>query len=252
MMRVPLAAMALLLCGAASHAAEIKVITSGGFRAAYLELTPLFERATQHKLVILPATADSLTDRVQRGVAVDVVIADDSTLDELIAKGSLVIGSKAPLARSSIGMAVRAGSPKPDISSVEALKRTLLEAKSIGYSASVSGRYLAAELFPRLDVDGQIAAKSKQIRGEPVGNAVARGDVQLGFQQVSELLSVPGIDYAGPLPAAVQKVTVFAAAVAIVSKERKAATALIKFLASPSAAAIIAKSGMEPVASVVR
>ena len=248
MMRVPLAVMVLLVgASAASHAAQIRVITSGGFRAAYLELKPLFERETHHTLVMLPATANSLSERVQRGEAVDVVIADDSTLDELIAKRHLVISSKAALARSGIGMAVRAGAPKPDISSVEALKRTLIEAKSIGYSASVSGRYLAAELFPRLDVDGQIAAKSKQIRAEPVGNAVARGEVQLGFQQVSELLSVTGIDYAGPLPSAVQKVTVFAAAVAVVSRERAAATALIEFLASASAAAVIAKSGMEPV-----
>jgi molybdate transport system substrate-binding protein len=137
----------------------------------------------------------------------------------------------------------------PDISSVEALKNTLLHAKSIAYSASVSGRYLSDEMFQRLGIADQVAAKIKRIEGERVGNVVARGDAEIGFQQVSELLPIEGIDYVGPLPDGVQRITVFSAGVASGSTEQSAAMALIKFLASPSAALAISKSGMEPMAS---
>ncbi len=249
---VGLALAGLLLVAGAAVGAEIKVMTSGAFTAAYLELKPQFERATQHNIVTLTTSigtgADSIPERLQRGESVDVVIVDDAALDELIQKGRVLAGSKVPLGRSSIGMAVRAGAPKPDISSVEALKNTLLQAKSIAYSASVSGRYLSGELFPRLGVAGQIAAKSKRITGERVGSVVARGEAEIGFQQVSELLPIEGIDYVGPLPPEVQKITVFSAGVAAGSKGQDAARALIKFLASPSAVPAIIKSGMEPVA----
>ena len=155
-------------------------------------------------------------------------------------------GSRVDLVRSSIGVAVRAGAPKPDISSVEALKRTLLGAKSIAYSASASGVYLSQELFPRLGIADQIKAKCHRIANEPVGAVVARGDAEIGFQQISELLPVAGIDYVGPLPPDVQKVTVFSAGVAVGAKHPEAARALIKFLASPAVVPAITKSGLEP------
>jgi len=145
-------------------------------------------------------------------------------------------------------MAVRAGAPKPDISSVDALKRTLLEAKSIAYSASVSGRYLTTELLQRLGIADQVMGKSRKIEGERVGAVVARGEAEIGFQQISELLPVPGIDYVGPLPPEVQRISVFSAGVAASSKDAKTANAFIRFLASPEAAGAIAKSGMEPMA----
>jgi len=173
----------------------------------------------------------------------------DAALVALIKDGKVLAESRTPLARSAIGVAVRAGSPKPDISSVDALKRTLLQAKSIAYSASVSGRYLSTELFQRLGIADQIMPKSRRIEGERVGAVVARGEAEIGFQQVSELLPVPGIDYVGPLPPEVQKVTLFSAGVAAGAGNSDAAYALIGFLASPEAAHAIAKSGMEPVAS---
>jgi len=242
-----------LLGASAANGAEIRVMTSGAFTAAYLELKPLFEHATRDKIVTLATSMgtgrDSIPDRLQRGEPVDVVIVDDANLDELIKNGKVLAASKLPLGRSRIGMAVRAGAPKPDISSVEALKSALLQAKSIAYSASVSGRYLSDEMFRRLGIADQIAPKGKRIEGERVGTVVARGDAEIGFQQVSELLPIEGIDYVGPLPSEMQRITVFSAGVAAGSTEQSAAMTLIKFLASAPAALAISKSGMEPMAS---
>ena len=144
-------------------------------------------------------------------------------------------------------MAVKAGAPKPDISTVEALKRTLLAAKSIGYSDSASGVYLSTELFPKLGIAAQIAGKCKKIEADPVGESVARGDVEIGFQQLSEMLTVKGIDIVGELPPGAQRVTVFAAGIPTTSKHADAAKALIQWLASPAAYSAIKKSGLEPV-----
>jgi molybdate transport system substrate-binding protein len=225
-------------------------MTSGAFTAAYLELAPQFELATKNKVVTLATSvgvgADSIPSRLERGETVEVVIVADSVLDGMIKAGRIVAGSRVALARSSIGMAVRTGAPKPDISSVEALKRALLNAKSIGYSASVSGEYLSRELFPRLGIADKIAPKLRRIERERVGEVVARGEVEIGFQQKSELLPVPGIDYVGPLPGEAQRVTVFSAGISSTAKEPAAARELIKFLSSPAAAAVAAKTGLEP------
>lgn len=227
-------------------------MTSGAFTAPYLQLIPQFEHTTHNKIVTAYGASmgdapDSIPSRLQRGEPVDVVILAADALDALIKQGKVVPGSRIDLVRSGIGMAVRAGAPKPDISSVDALKRTLLEAKSIAYSASASGVYLSREMFQRLGIADQIKAKCKRIASEPVGAVVARGDAEIGFQQISELLPVPGIDYVGPLPREVQKVTVFSAGVAVGAKQPDAARALIKFLASPAAAPVIKKTGLEPV-----
>jgi molybdate transport system substrate-binding protein len=232
-------------------------MNSGGFAAAYRELAPEFERTTKNTLVTswgasMGSGPDTIPSRLERGEPVDVLIMAGSALDELIKKGKVVPGSRVDLARSVIGMAVRAGAPKPDISSVDAFKRTLLEAKSIAFSTSASGVYLSNELFPRLGIADQIIGKSKRIEGEPVGAVVARGEAEIGFQQISELLSVPGIDFVGPLPAAIQKVTVFSAGIAVGAKEPEAARALIKFLTSPAAVPAITKSGLEPVTSAAQ
>jgi len=229
---------------------DIIVMTSGAFTAAYLELVPQLELVTKCKIVTAATSmgtgANSIPNRLQRGEPVDVVIMADAALAELIKDGKVVAESRVPLARSAIGMAVRAGSPKPDISSVDALKRALLQAKSIAYSASVSGLYLSTELFQRLGIADQIMPKSRRIEGERVGAVVARGEAEIGFQQTSELLPVPGIDYVGPLPPEVQRVSVFSAGVAVGAGDSDAAHALIRFLASPAAARAITKSGMEP------
>jgi molybdate transport system substrate-binding protein len=241
-----------LLWAASVFADDIRVMTSGTFTAAYLELIPQYERATQHKLVTeatsIGTGANSIPSRLERGEQIDVVIVAGDVLDELIRNGRVLAGSRVDLARSGIGMAVRAGAPKPDISTVEALRRTLLQAKSIAYSASVSGVYLSTELFQRLGIAEQVMAKSRRIEGERVGAVVARGGAEVGFQQVSELLPIPGIDFVGPLPPEVQRVTVFAAGVAASSKNPEAARAFIRFLGSPEAGSVITKTGLEPIA----
>jgi molybdate transport system substrate-binding protein len=244
----------ILLYAGLAHGAEIKVMNSGGFAAAYRELAPEFERATQNTLVTswgasMGTAPDTIPSRLERGEPVDVLIMAGSALDELIKKGKVIPGSRVDLARSGIGMAGRAGSPKPDISSVDAFKRLLLGAKSIAVSTSASGVYLTEELFPRLGIADQIMGKCKKVSGEPAGALVARGEVEIAFQQVSELLPVPGIDFVGPLPSEIQKVTVFSAGIAVGAKEPEAARTLIKFLTSPAAAPAITKSGMEPVTS---
>jgi molybdate transport system substrate-binding protein len=166
----------------------------------------------------------------------------------LIKDGLVLAESYTPLARSAIGMAVRAGAPKPDISSVDALKRTLLQAKSIAYSASVSGQYLSTELLQRLGIADQVASKCRRIEGgERVGAVIARGDAEIGFQQISELLPVPGIAHVTPLPAEVQRVSVFSAGVALNNRDSDAAYAVIRFLVSPQASDAIRKSGLEPI-----
>ena len=243
----------LSLAAATARADEITVMTSGAFAAAFHELAPRFERATGHK-VVTAATATgsgtgSIVSRVMRGEPVDVVIIAAAQIADLIGSGRLLADSRIDLARSSIGMAVRAGAPKPDISSVDALKRTLSAAKTVAYSAAVSGIYVSTELFPRLGLADQLQAKGRKIEGEPVGAAVARGDAEVGFQQISELLGVPGIDYVGPLPAEVQRVTVFTGGVVTGSAHGDAARALVRFLASPESLSAITKSGLEAPAS---
>jgi molybdate transport system substrate-binding protein len=192
---------------------------------------------------------DSIPSRLDRGEPVDVVILAAPALDELIEKGKVVRGSRVDLVRSSIGMAVRKGVAKPDISSMDALKQTLLQAKSIAYSASASGVYLSHDLFQHLGIADQIKDKCKRIANEPVGAVVARGEAEIGFQQISELLPVSGIDYVGPLPPGAQKITVFSAGVAAAAKNPDAARALIKFFVSPANARAIADTGLEPVKS---
>ncbi len=233
---------------------DVTVMTSGAFTAAYLELAPRFERATGHKLVTATTSMGvgetSIPSRLKRRDVADVVIIEDAALEQLIAAGLVMPGTRVPLARSGIGVAVRAGAPKPDISSTDALRRALLQARSVAYSASVSGRYVSTELFQRLGIAEQMAAKSRQIDRERVGAVVARGEAELGFQQISELLAVRGIDYVGPLPSELQRVSVFSAGVASHSRHAAAARALIQFLASPEAAPAVLKTGLEPTAPV--
>ena len=231
---------------------EIRVMTSGAFTAAYLELVPRLEILTKKKLVTAATSIgtgeNSIPNRLRRGEAVDVVIVADSVLLGFIKDGLIIADSYTPVARSAIGMAVRAGAPKPDIGTVAALRRTLLQAKSVAYSASVSGEYLTTELYQRLEIADQVMSKSRLIGGgERVGTVVARGEAEIGFQQMSELLPVPGIAHVTPLPPEVQKMSVFSAGVAMSTRDSDAARAVIKFLASPEAAGAIAKSGLEPI-----
>jgi molybdate transport system substrate-binding protein len=245
-------AVLVLLTAVAVHADGITVMSSGAMSAALRELMPAFERASGSTLTVVSGgsvagAADSIPDRLQRGERADVVIMAAAGIDDLAKAGHLVAGSRVDLARSSIGLAVRAGAPKPDIGSVDALRRALLAAKSVAYSASVSGVYISTELFQRLGIAAEMRSKSRKVDGEPVGAVVARGEAELGFQQISELRPVPGVEVVGPLPADVQRVTVFSAAAGARSANPAGGRALITFLSSPAAAAAIAKSGMDPI-----
>ena len=240
-----------LFLAASARADEIKVATSGGFTAAYQQLAPQYESSTHNKLVTMfgpsmGTTHDAIPNRLERGEDIDVVILAGPALDDLIKKGKVRADSRVDLVKSYIALAVKAGAPHPDISSVEALKRTLLAAKSIAYSDSASGVYLSTELFPKLGIAAQIKGKSKMIPADPVGGVVATGEFEIGFQQISELKPVKGIEIVAPLPPGAQRITVFAAGVPATSKHPEAAKALIEWLASPAAYAAIRKSGLEP------
>jgi len=252
-----LAAGAVLLFAGAASAADVHVMISAGFFGVYSELGPAFERASGHRLVTTrgPSMGDSpeaVPARLARGEVADVVIMDAGAVDELGRRGQVRADSKVELARSLIGMVVRAGAAKPDIGSVDALRSTLLTVKSIAYSDSGSGTYLSTQLFPKLGVAEQIAGKSRKVRGppsgEPVAAVVARGEAEIGFQQVSELIHVAGITFVGTIPAEVQPTTFFAGALATSVRQPQAADALIRFLASPEAAPVISKAGLMPLA----
>jgi molybdate transport system substrate-binding protein len=236
----------------AAHAAEITLMTSGALASTLTELLPAYERTTGAKLTVVSGgsvggSPDSIPSRLERGERADVIIMAASSIDDMIRSGRIVPGSRVDLARSRIGIAVRAGAPKPDISTVDALKQALVGAKSIAYSSSVSGVYVSAELFQRLGIAREVAGKTRKVDGEPVGAVVARGEAELGFQQISELRPVPGVEVLGPLPDEVQRVTVFSAAVAAASIDQSAARALIQFLASPQSAPVFASNGLEPI-----
>ena len=246
----PVAALvAATLLASAAHA-QVRVATSGAFTAAYLKLKPELERVTHEPVVTVTtsfgAAEDSIPSRLARGEAIDVVIVADTVLQQLIDAKLVLADSRADLVRSTIAVAVRAGAPKPDVGSVAALRSTLLAAKSIAYSGSVSGTYVSTELFQKLGIADQVAAKSHKIERERVGAVVARGEAEIGFQQLSELKPIEGIEIVGPLPAEVQKVSVFSAGVIASSQHADAARVLIRFLASPAAAATIVATGLEP------
>jgi molybdate transport system substrate-binding protein len=247
--------LAVLFVASAASAAEVRVMISAGFYGVYSELAPAFEHASGHRLVTTrgPSMGDSpeaIPARLARGETADVVILDGGAADDLAMKGLVRADSKVVLAQSLIGMVVRAGAAKPDIGSVDALRATLLAAKSVAYSDSGSGTYLSATLFPKLGIAGQIAGKIQKVRGppsgEPVAAVVARGEAEIGFQQVAELIHVPGVAFVGTIPAEVQPKTFFAGAVTNMVRDPGAADALVRFLASPQAALSISKAGLMP------
>jgi molybdate transport system substrate-binding protein len=227
-------------------AAEIQVMSSAAIKAAYLELVPQFERASGHKVATRWIPGVDLLKRVKEGETSDLVIMQAKDIEELMAAGRIVEGSRVDLATSAVGVAVKAGAPRPDISSAAALKRALLAAKAISFSTGPSGVYML-ELFDKLGIAGEMKAKSRQIKGEPSGAAAARGETELAFQQVSELLPVPGIDLIGTLPAEVQRITTFCAGMQKSASQPAAACEWLAFIKSPAAADAIRKSGMEPV-----
>lgn len=222
---------------------EIRVMQSAAFKEAYETLVSGFERASGHKVTTLWTPSVDMMGQLKGGEVVDLVIMSASAIDELVKHGKLA--DRTDLATSGIGVAVRAGAPKPDISSGDALKRAVLAAKSIVYSTGPSGIYLKA-LFERMGIAAQIKSKILICKGEPAGAVVARGEAEIGFQQVCELLPVAGIDLVGPLSSDIQIITTFSAGVHVDAAQTEAARALVSHLTAKQAHPVIRKCGMEP------
>ena len=247
-----LGALALLAFSALAHAEQVNVMTSGGFTAAYKILGPKFAAATGNTLDTqfgpsMGKAPEAIPNRLARGEHADVVIMVGYALDELIKQGKVDPASRVELADSRIGMVVRAGAPKPDISNVESLKKTLLDAQSVAYSDSASGVYIEQQLFKKLGIEDQLKPKAKMIPKVPVGSVVATGDYQLGFQQVSELLPVPGVSFVAKIPESVQSVTRFAAGIPVNAEHPAEAKALLAYLAAPAAQADVQATGLDSV-----
>jgi molybdate transport system substrate-binding protein len=236
------------------QAADLHVMSSGGFTAAYKLLGPKFAASTGNTLdtALGPSmgkSPEAIPNRLQRGEPADVVIMVGYALDDLIKEGKVIPDSRVELADSRIGMVVRHGAPKPDIGSEAALKETLLHARSIAYSDSASGVYIERELFKRLGIEEQVKARAKMIPKIPVASVVATGDYEVGFQQVSELLPVKGAAYVGKIPESMQSVTRFAAGIPVGAQHPKEAKALLDYLASPAVQPEVTSTGLDSVAA---
>jgi molybdate transport system substrate-binding protein len=226
--------------------ATLSLISSMATRALLADLVAQFEATSQAKITVESVGGVDAAKRVKAGEAFDIVVIAAPAIDELIAAGRIVPGSRTDLVASGVAVAVRSGSPRPDISSEEALRRAVAEAASLGYSTGPSGVYLT-RLFERWGLADAIKERIVQAPpGVPVGALVAQGKVALGFQQLSELLNVPGIDVLGPLPPAVQTITTFSAGLAAASAQPDAARAALAFMASPATADVKRRHGMEP------
>jgi molybdate transport system substrate-binding protein len=227
-------------------AARITVIASNAVKEALAELVPEFEQASGHQVVTIWGGTLDISARIGGGEVVDIVILPAARIDDLIARGKLRAGSRRDVARSGIGVAVRAGANRPDISSGAALKAALLAASAIVLSSGPSSVYLAG-LFQKMGIADAIKSKIVQIGpGLPVGAALARREGEIGFTQVSELKSAEGIDFLGSLPADVQHITVWSAGLHVAAPAPERAAALVAFLQAPHAAAVLQRSGMEP------
>ena len=233
-----------LITGSAAIAAEITVVSTAGPMPEMMgALVPMFEQASGHKVTIKFQGAPQTMNQLKEGASIDLVIAGDDVIDELVKNGA--VGGSSKIMLSRVGVAVRAGAPKPDIGSADAFKAVLIAAKSVAYSQGASGQHFAT-VIARLGLVDTLKPKTIIVQGKPVGAAVAAGEAEIGVQQVAELLPVSGIDFVGPLPGNLQKIIVYAAAVPVKAKEPEAATALMKFLTSDAAVPVIKQKGMAP------
>ncbi len=242
----------LTLASLVAQAEEIRVMTSGGFTAAYKLLGPKFAADTGNTLdtILGPSMGkapEAIPNRLERGEKADVLIMVGYALDELIKQGKVLPGSRVELADSRIGLVVRAGSAKPAIDTEAELKDTLLKAKSVAYSDSASGVYIQDQLFKRLGIEAQLKPKGTMVQKTPVASLVATGDYELGFQQVSELLPVPGVTYVGKIPESLQSVTRFAAGIPVGAEHPAQAKALLDYLAAPAAQATVKATGLDSI-----
>ncbi|WP_338525068.1 substrate-binding domain-containing protein [Pseudomonas batumici] len=247
-----LALLGSLVLGSVAQAEEIRVMTSGGFTAAYKLLGPKFAADTGNTLetILGPSMGkapEAIPNRLARGEKADVLIMVGYALDELIKQGKVLPGSRVELADSRIGLVVREGSVKPAIGTEAELKDTLLKAKSVAYSDSASGVYIQDQLFKRLGIEAQLKPKATLVPKIPVASVVATGEYQLGFQQVSELLPVPGVTYVGKIPESLQSVTRFAAGIPVGAEHPAQAKALLDYLAAPAAQATVKATGLDSI-----
>jgi molybdate transport system substrate-binding protein len=253
-MTVLSAAILLMATGAprGAAAAEIKVLTAGAFKQVLLMLVPDFEKQTGHKVIVENDTVGALAKRIEGGEVFDLAVLTPAAVNDLSSKGKFVAGSRTNLGRVGVGVVVREGAPKPDISSVDAFKKALLAAKSVAYidpaAGGSSGIYVAG-LLDRLGVAAEVKPKAKLIPGGAVAEHIARGEAELGIHQISEILPVKGVTLVGPLPADIQNYTVYAAGLGAHGKESEAAKALLKTLSGPAAADVLKSKGMEPAGS---
>jgi molybdate transport system substrate-binding protein len=232
----------------ATQAAEVTVLTGQGVVSAVRDLAPAFERASGHKVVVSFESAPALMRKIDANAPADLVMQTREVIDELIRKGKVADGAKVVFARAGIGVAVKAGAPRPDIGSAETFKRAMLAAKSVAYSkVGASGLYVA-KLMDRLGIADEMRPKTKLVEGVPVAELVAKGEAEIGMQQINVILPVAGVEYVGPLPGELQDYVVFAAGLLTVAKEPDAAKAMMSFMSTPAAEPLIRKSGMEPAA----
>ena len=229
--------------------AEIKLLTAGAYKQVVLALLPEFEKQTGHKVIVQNDTVGALVKRIEGGEAFDVVVISPTAIDELARKGKVVGNSRVNLARVGIGVMVKEGTPRPDISAVEAFKKALLVAKSVAFidpnSGGSSGIYLAG-LFARLGILDQIMPKAKLIHGGLVAEHIAQGEAEIGIHQISEIALAKGVTLVGPLPDDIQRYTTYAAVLSAATKAAEPATALVKTLSGPLAAPVLKSRGMGP------
>jgi molybdate transport system substrate-binding protein len=247
---VSLAAMAFGLAASAQvgAAAEVKVLSAGAYKQVVLALQPEFEKQTGHKLVVDNDTVGGLQKRIEDGETFDVVVVSPGAIDDLTKKGKVAEGTRQMLARVGIGVMVRAGAPKPDVGSVDAFKKAVLDAKTVAYidpaSGGSSGIYLA-KLFEQLGIADQVKAKAKLKRGGYVADLLVSGEADFGIHQISEITPVKEVTLVGPLPREIQNYTTYAAGIATAARDRAAAQALIKTLVGPAAADVLKQKGMD-------
>ena len=227
---------------------DITVHCTNGIKESMIELVPAFERAHDAKVAVKFGSTKVIIDEFNAGAPADLLILTAEAIDGLIQAGKVAAGSRVDIAKSGIGVAVRAGAPRPDIGTPEAFRRALLAAKTVGYSkVGASGIYTADVLIPRLGLTEEMKSRAVlSVPGTPVGALIADGKAEIGLQQISELLPVPGIDVVGPLPADLQKMTTFSAGVAAGTKVAAAARALADYLAAPAALPVMRRQGLEP------
>jgi molybdate transport system substrate-binding protein len=244
-----IAALLAASCGLPVRAAEIKLLTTGAFKQVVLALVPDYERQSGNKVVVMNDTAGGVKARIEKGESYDVAVATPKILDELATEGKIQKGSETKLANVGIGVVVKERAPKPDISTVEAFKQTLLNAKSVAYidpkSGGSSGIYVD-KLLERLGIADQVRPKAKLKQGGYVAELIVDGTAELGIHQISEIVPVKGVTLVGPLPKEIQNVTTYAAGITAGSSNKDDAAALIKALSGPKAAEVLKSKGMEP------